>query len=552
MTLLHFKNDSSIDMNQLFAINPFIGSGITGEGDFPTPESLLEHLDYLGIDRCLVSSLTARDYAPACGNRELLEVIAPYRDRLLPCLLLTPSACYEDGEIDFFRQQLSAGNRALRLCLAELEFQMRDVERAISLLADLRPVLFFDTPFNSDYLNMHDVAEIATRYPDVTFVCTQQMWGRFQTTLDLMWRCSNVLVDTSWMHMNDTIEMVIRDFGEDRLVFGIGTKSQYGAAIAALAHARITDAQREKIAHGNLERILGLAPLTQHLAHAPALLEQKPVWRHFREGKSIKELVSGEIVDIHAHTGSFTGGWCIPNYSATLPEQFRHFVEFMDRHGVTRIIDANARGLFGDSVRWNREAEKCAAAHPGRFSGWVSFNVHYANTFSEAILDDFFSRGYFAGIKLLPSYQGVPVTDPRYQIVWEYAEKHRLPVLCHTWGDRYDAPRLFRDIVAKYPNMRLVIGHSGGGGVQDRLDAEELVRQNPNVYLDSCAIFCCPRPWQEAIRQLGNTRFLFGSDAGGHNEAYELGNVLSLPLPDADLLPILGENWRRIQTEVLR
>ena len=537
--------------SQIFAVNPFIGSGITGEGDFPTPEALLEHLDYLGIDRCLVASLTARDYAPSCGNRELLEELAPYSDRLLPSLILTPAACFEDGEIDFFRRQMAAGHRAIRLCPAEMEFQMRDVERAISLLADLKPVLFFDTPYNSNYLDMHDVAEIAAKYPQVTFVCTRQMWGRFQTTLDLMWRCPNVMLDISWLHMNDTIKMVIRDFGEDRLVFGIGAKAQYGAAIAALAHAQITDAQREKIAHGNLERILGVAPLTKRLCHEPALLEQKPVWRLFREGKSIKDAVPGEIVDIHAHTGSFTLGWCIPNYSAPLPEQFRHFVEFMDRHGVSRIIDANARALLGDSVRWNREAETCAAAHPGRFSGWLAFNVHYAHTFSEEILDDFFSRGYFAGIKLLPSYHWVPVSDPRYRIVWEYADKHRLPVLCHTWGDRYDAPRFFRDIVAQYPNMRLIIGHSGGGGVQDRLDAEELVRQYPNVYLDSCAIFCCPRPWQEAIREFGNTRFLFGSDAGGHNEAYELGNVLSLPLPDQELLPILGENWRRIQSEVV-
>lgn len=537
-------------MEQLFAVNPFIGCGLTGPGDFPTPEALLEHLDYLGIDRCLVASLEARDYAPACGNRELLEALAPYRERLLPCLILTPSACYEDGEIEFFRAQMAAGNRAFRLCLKEMEFQMRDLERAIAQLADLRPVLFFDTPYNSNYLDMHDTADLAARYPAVTFVCTQQMWGRFQTTLDLMWRCPNVLLDISWLHMNDTIELVIRDFGEERMVFGIGTSSQYGAAIAALAHARITDEQRAKIAHGNLERVLGIPPLNRRLAHEPALLEQKPLWRRFREGKSIKDLVPGEVVDIHAHTGSFTGGWCIPNYSAPLPEQFRHFVEFMDRHGVSRVIDANARTLFDDPVRWNRVAEEHAAAHPGRFSGWFGFNVHYAHAISEEVLDDFFRRGYFVGIKLLPSYQGVPVTDPRYRVVWEYADQHRLPVLCHTWGDRYDAPRLFRDILPNYPNLRLIIGHSGGSELQDRLDAEELLRQFPNVYLDSCATFCCPRPWQEAIRQFGNTRFLFGSDAGGHNEAYELGLLLSLPLPDQQLMPILGENWRRLQAEV--
>ena len=533
----------------MFAINPFIGKVVHGVTEYATPEELLEHLDYLEIDRSLVSSNDALHYSPYHCNRELLETIAPYRERLYPCFVITPADFYEQGNIEFYREQMRQGNRAFYLCPKEQNFQIRDIERVIAAIADLRPVFFLVSAFGTSPQMFIDVADIAQKYPQVTFVCTKQMWGKFPSTLDLMWRCRNVLLDISWLHMRDTMEMLAADFGAERLVFGIGGKAQYGAAIAALAHSRLTQEQKELVEHGNLERILGIAPLKKQLYKKTAILEEKPLWKCFRQGNSIKELVDFPIVDIHAHTGSFSGGWCIPESSLPLKQHFVSFMNFMDRHGVTRIIDASGRALHAEPVQGNAEAEKCGSQYPDRFSGWFCFNANYSESITEELLDGFFARGYFVGIKLLPSYQGIPVTDARYRVVYEYAAKHRLPVLSHTWGDRYDAPRLFRDIVAEFPEMRFIVGHSGGSDLKDRLDAEALVRDFPNVYLDSCAIFCGARPWQEAIKAFGNRRFLFGSDAGPHNEAYELGNLLSLPIPDKEILPILGQNWRRIQSE---
>ena len=83
-----------------FSTPQVIGRGAYAEPEFPTPESLIAHLDYLGIDRCLVYGIAAQDYSPVCGNRELLETIAPYRDRLKPVFVLTPSDYFEHGTLD--------------------------------------------------------------------------------------------------------------------------------------------------------------------------------------------------------------------------------------------------------------------------------------------------------------------------------------------------------------------------------------------------------------------------------------------------------------------
>ena len=46
--------------------------------------------------------------------------------------------------------------------------------------------------------------------------------------------------------------------------------------------------------------------------------------------------------------------------------------------------------------------------------------------------------------------------------------------------------------------------------------------------------------------QIVGDRVVFGSDAFGHDQGWELGRFLSLDLPAETLLPILGQNMRGI------
>ena len=173
--------------------------------------------------------------------------------------------------------------------------------------------------------------------------------------------------------------------------------------------------------------------------------------------------------------------------------------------------------------------------------GYFVFNPWFSDDVNESVLDEFFGRGYFIGFKLLAGYWRIPYADPRYNIVWEYAEKHHLPILLHTWGDA----EALKTLAPKYPNAKFILGHSGGsnGG---RIQSEEIAAISPNVYFEFCGTFCSTLPWEDSIRKFGNTRFLFGSDTAGHNEAYELACFLSIPLPDKELTPILSANFDRI------
>ncbi|MBO7091395.1 MAG: hypothetical protein J6W23_06390 [Victivallales bacterium] len=48
------------------------------------------------------------------------------------------------------------------------------------------------------------------------------------------------------------------------------------------------------------------------------------------------------------------------------------------------------------------------------------------------------------------------------------------------------------------------------------------------------------------MTKFDRSRYLFGSDAALHNESFELAMLLSLPIPDAEIIPQLAENFERI------
>ena len=223
-------------------------------------------------------------------------------------------------------------------------------------------------------------------------------------------------------------------------------------------------------------------------------------------------------------------------------EGIREMVRVMDLYGVSQSILIANRALFSDLIRGNREAEELAKQFPGRFKGYFVVNPWHRDEVDEAILDEFFSRDYFIGFKLLPGYWLVALDDPRYTIVYEYAEKHHLPILIHTWTKEIEP---LAEIARRYPHAKFIAGHTGcstSGGVRIAADAEKA----ENIYFDYTAWFCSTGKWFELFERFDKSRFLFGSDAALHNESYELSGFLSQPVPDAELVPILAENFEKI------
>lgn len=535
-------------MNSLFSPNGLIGRGAYAEAEFPTAASLADHLDRLGIDRSLVWHVSARDLNPTLGNRRILEEIsgAGLGHRLIPGFAVTPACFFENGALEFLRESLRSGaTRALRVFPELGRFPIREIERLLGELAPDGPVLFWDCPHQHNELDLRDFEHLANAFPRLTFVITQKMWGGFHGVLDAMWRCPNLCVDTSWLHMRGTIELLCERFDAGRVLFGVGFKAHHGAAVAALAHARIPEDDRERIAHENLERILNLPPVSGLARPEPGRNGRNRLWEPFRAGRALEV---PDVIDAHGHTPPHTRGWVLreSGFDAGMAE----VVGNMDRLGIRRIIVSPGSALFGDNLAGNREAERLLAPLADRVSAYLVFNPLYAEDMVPE-LDAFFDRGLYVGFKVLAAYWKRPLRDPGFLPVWETANRRRLPILIHTWDDRYNSPAQLEAIAPAYPDASFLLGHSGGG-TAGRLEAEELARANPNVYLEFCGSFTTPRPFEVSLERVGRNRVIFGTDTDAHDPAWELGRYLSMPLPDEVLLPGLGANMRGILSRARR
>lgn len=525
---------------QLFDVNASIGKGAYEVPDFPDAKSLIDHMDYLGIERTLVWHYEARDTNPTWGNKNLLQEISSSSDfqkRLIPAFTITPACFYEKGTLAFLKENMAAGKtRALRIFPDASRFSVRHLEQLLRELLDFQPVVFCDCrSFGGEFLHFRDIGELALKYPATRFVITQKMWGGFGNIMDLMWRAKNVYADISWVHMRENIELMVNNFGADRVLFGTGFKAHYGAAIASLAHANISDEVREQIAHKNVEKILGLdaAPFT-----VDGDVKDKPLWDKFRNGKGLDI----GVIDAHGHIGPSTRGWFLPEND--YETQLEKLVARMDKLGVAQLYVSGENALFGDCVPGNKIAEEKCKPYKGRIFGYVAYNPLYGEELVKEF-DNFFAGGFFKGFKVLASYWKVKVTDPAYTPLLEYADKNSLPILYHTWDDSCNSPAMFADIVKQYPNIRFLLGHSGGGG-SGRKEAVALAKENKNVFLEYCGSFTTPIDWLETFREVGFDRVMFGSDTSAHDQAWELGRLLSTPIADEKLMPVLKGNMEKM------
>ncbi len=124
------------------------------------------------------------------------------------------------------------------------------------------------------------------------------------------------------------------------------------------------------------------------------------------------------------------------------------------------------------------------------------------------------------GIKLLPMYAGFRPDDPSLHPLWDYAQKHRLPVLLHT-GTTFVAqapldctlPRRIDPVAARYPELKIILAHLGH---PYEGECVAVIRKHPNVYTDVSALHY--RPFQlyhslMLVQEYGVwSKLLFGSD----------------------------------------
>jgi predicted TIM-barrel fold metal-dependent hydrolase len=252
-------------------------------------------------------------------------------------------------------------------------------------------------------------------------------------------------------------------------------------------------------------------------------------WRHGRCDEC-------PVIDMHGHMGRWKGFY-FPRASTEA------MIRTMDGCGVRLLVFCHHAALFAPDVGNDANIE-AVRKHPDRLRAYMGINPNYPRAIA-ADLERFDEhRDVFVGLKLLASYHQLPWDHPGYEPAWRFANARRLIVLGHTWGSsNFDGPEQVRRAAERYPDVRLLLGHSLHG---DWDQAVDIAKAFPNVYLELTAVPRFRGPIERFVAEGLSEKLLFGTDLPWFDPHHDIGAILSADISDEDRHNILHRNAERL------
>jgi uncharacterized protein len=154
----------------------------------------------------------------------------------------------------------------------------------------------------------------------------------------------------------------------------------------------------------------------------------------------------------------------------------------------------------------------------------------------------------FRGLKLHCGEVHGEVTATLFLPTLEQAAAYRLPIIF----DCIDRPEIALACAEAVPQAHLIMAHMGSCQDQFMVDRFiDIAYRHENVWLDT-SFSSCPWKMVDAVRLLGPTKLIFGSDGGGdyYPAIIELTKVKAYIRDRAALSAILGDNVAALLDDV--
>ena len=199
----------------------------------------------------------------------------------------------------------------------------------------------------------------------------------------------------------------------------------------------------------------------------------------------------------------------------------------MDRCGVDRSV-VIPFPVVDDYTAAHEEIGAAVAAHPDRLTGAACLNPFIPEqTFRDEVRRCREVHG-FRALKFQPQYQGLNTLSERSNFLFETALENRMALIAHTGsGIPHALPSVFMFAARRYPDLKIVLAHCGGGGL---LLADAIVAASfcPNIYLDLSTLM--PNHIFEVLQHIPADRLMAGSDLI-ENTDVEMRKLLRLDVP---------------------
>jgi predicted TIM-barrel fold metal-dependent hydrolase len=526
----------------------FIGRWPGEKLAFNNVDGLLSSMERLAIDRALVTHTIAWQNSPALGNRLLMEAIAGYPE-LEPCWVITPGLDVEDlgGEVALCEQLAQSGVRAVRLYPREHVFSLLDRptrkllgelnRRNYLLIIDLDQIFTQKGLYDYDAASLDVLDGLCSDFPQLSILLTRVGYRAFHILFSLMQTHSNLHLDLSFLASHQGVETIVERLGANRLLFGTGQPFvDPGGAMLRLAKAGIAEEAIRQIASTNLEHLLDRVRVHPQ----PGRRAEKSLPATGRPASGEEEIIPQgiEITDAHVHLGPYHKFY-VPQNSA------EDMLRVMDRLNISRSCLSSHLAISGDWVTGNRLTARAVMDHPDRFSGYVVVSPNEPDLAIPEMRSAFEEWGC-KGIKLVPDIHLQPIGSEGYRPVFEFAAQKHCLVLVHTYhGSSFDDPLLFGPIAERYPDVPILMVHSGAL-CEGFTGAIQLVKKYKNLYLDISGSFITGDWIRRMVAEAGADHVLFSSDQPFIDPRYSLGRLLYAGLLEEELSLVIGGNIRRL------
>lgn len=253
------------------------------------------------------------------------------------------------------------------------------------------------------------------------------------------------------------------------------------------------------------------------------------------------------IWDLHCHLNGIPG--------RTPDEQMARLIECADRMQIDRLVLFMGTPFLLDpkpeEFRDQNDQVLQAISHwHHRAFGFVYLNPIYESE-SLAELDRCVANGPMTGIKLWVAKR---CDAASLDAIVRRAIEVNVVIYQHTWLkttgnlDGESTPEDLAKLARRHPEASLICGHTGGNwelGIRT-------VRDLPNVSVDLGGGDPTAGIVEMAVRELGASRVLYGSDVAGRSFASQLAKVTGAEISEADKQMIFGQNLRRLMMPILQ
>lgn len=247
------------------------------------------------------------------------------------------------------------------------------------------------------------------------------------------------------------------------------------------------------------------------------------------------------IKDMHADKNwqEFCDRYCDP----------QQFVQYMRDNGVDYGVVLAELSPVATGICSNEYVLRFCSEQD-RLIPFASINPYMVTSPSQE-LKQLFDEG-FRGVKLYPTYQLFYPNDRLIYPLYARAEELQIPVMLHTGSSifkgsrlKYGDPLYLDDVAVDFPNLKIILVHSGRGFWYDR--AFFLARLHENVYMEVAGL-----PPQKLLTYFPELeriadKIIFGSDWPGLTDVRgNIADIRNLPLKEESKEKILGKNAAKL------